>query len=545
MNREDIQNEKKSTLVKQYPSDPSHPEFSSKLPSLKSKGNTDSEDENKQYYLDSDGDMVVLSDDDDFEAALEYAHSKGRDLIVVQKFAEEKKEELKEQVIKGSRSGLELVAETVSNDGDVDDEDLSDDGDIEEIEYGESTMSRPEEMNEDEMDQELNKNIMDTVSRSSSVYSKLEDSEKAQEEEKGLSESVEQRSLSCNSDEKIENYDYSQINSIENSLAGNIYAEFELIGSKIGESVAIGRGVQDYQPIPEVAKHKIENQEEVIEVKHQQEEINFEENKNNSSQRNSSVQESNEEQELMEMNSSVEGELDKKDVLIQISAKNVYNDPEEEEKEEVNHFEDKQRVSVSMSVAKADIVKDDHKARVNILQKAIESVNFIFQNPDKRFKIAQVDNTEEEKSQDYVITCKPGKIAKKRWRVINNSSICWPKNSILYCQQEEAEVQLPKIPVSLKPGEKMDLSVNIKISEDETKNTVKVYVFRLYSKLYGEFGEPLIATVEITPDFVKSPLDKLAQDDKLKELLEGDDFNPILYEIANDFVEEGLGNFER
>lgn len=87
--------------------------------------------------------------------------------------------------------------------------------------------------------------------------------------------------------------------------------------------------------------------------------------------------------------------------------------------------------------------------------------------------------------------------------------------------------------------------MNIRISEEETENNVKVFIFRLHSRLYGYFGVALVATVEIIPDEAKNEVEVFTQEEKLEELLEGDDdVNPIMYEIANDFVEEGLGNFD-
>jgi hypothetical protein len=64
-------------------------------------------------------------------------------------------------------------------------------------------------------------------------------------------------------------------------------------------------------------------------------------------------------------------------------------------------------------------------------------------------------------------------------------------------------------------------------------------VFRFYSDTCGYFGEPLVATIEVIPEPQK-------QEEKLLELLEGDkEINPILYEIANDLVSEGLGTFDQ
>ena len=96
------------------------------------------------------------------------------------------------------------------------------------------------------------------------------------------------------------------------------------------------------------------------------------------------------------------------------------------------------------------------------------------------------------------------------------------------------------------PGEKLDLSVNIRISPEESENKVKVFVFRLYSKIFGYFGVALVATVEITPEIAQNPIKEFSQEEELEELLKIDnEVGPIVYKIANDFVEEGLGDFDQ
>jgi hypothetical protein len=45
----------------------------------------------------------------------------------------------------------------------------------------------------------------------------------------------------------------------------------------------------------------------------------------------------------------------------------------------------------------------------------------------------------------------------------------------------------------------MELSVSIRIDSSNNSNHVEVYVFRFFDQDYGYFGEPLQATVEVTP----------------------------------------------
>ena len=237
---------------------------------------------------------------------------------------------------------------------------------------------------------------------------------------------------------------------------------------------------------------------------------------------------------------SIEDEEEEKQVIEEDKfgdIEEVFNDPK---------FNEEPRLGVSVSVAQARVVENEDNGKVNYFKKAMDNIKFIFNDPNKKIEIADIDECDEEKAQEYVITAKPGQLVKKRWRVVNNSSICWPKNTELRCQAKDADVELPKIQKALRPGQKLDISVNIRISKNETDNVVKAFVFRLYSKIYGYFGVALLATVEIIPEIKKDPLENMSQMEKLEAILEGEDeVNPIMYEIANDFVEEGLGNFEQ
>lgn len=273
-----------------------------------------------------------------------------------------------------------------------------------------------------------------------------------------------------------------------------------------------------------IIEAKVQNQEIHNEVKEEKVEIKEEK---------AEIKEEAQPQQIIEANQPQEQE---------IKIHEAQEDIEEVKQEK--EFNPIQRESIAVSVAKAQIIRDDTDKRINIMHRALENINFVFGNPEKRQSIAQVDESESEKSQEYVLTCKPGKAAKKRWRVVNNSNISWPKKTKIICQNDKVDAEIPKITNPLNPGDKMEISINIKINEDEADNKVEVFVFRFWNKFYGYFGEPLVATIEITPDVVPKKMEDLLQEDKLKELLEGDEINPIYYEMANDLSEEGLGSFE-
>lgn len=513
------------------------------------------------YYIDSDGDEVIVSDEEDYDVAIDYVKSKGEGKVTfvpTKRQNDDSEEELDPEEVKEPRltgnDSLKHVADTVSVEGndEFESSDESDDG-IEEIDASQNL-----QQNEDKdsaLNYRLNGNVQDTVSRDSSLYLTNEEAESIKNSEKAIKDvgsSVDESQIKNDKEEPIEEEQKLEKQESADEDTKRFMSEFSIIQSK----------VQDYQPNAQQTEEnrsslqnhydmglnsdQIKNEEIINDQKAASEPA---ESQNESKVSRDSKAESDnkvqqEEEELSELNKSVAPSA--KVVSGQNSIQK--EDQEEEEKKEVvqeDEFEDKQRVDIAMSMAKATKVEDENKKKVNLLHRALENVNFIFGSPEKKFQIAQVDNTDEEKSQDYVVTCKPGKTTKKRWRIVNNSSICWPNKTKIKCQNDDVKVDIPKITTSLRPGEKMDVSINITINENEKENKVEVYVFRFWNKLYGFFGEPMFATVEITPEESQHPAENLSPEEKLQELLEGDDVNPILYEIANDFVEEGLGTFQQ
>lgn len=489
------------------------------------------------YYIDSDGDEVIVSDEEDFEVAFEYVKAKGEGKVnfFPTKRQDDSDDEDFKQPEMQSKDSLKHVADTVSVEGNDDDDssEPSDDG-IQEIDA--STDLRKEFDGYKEFDKRLDDTVQDTFSRESSIYRPQKDSHEKDFSDNLLTESQ----VRCDEEEKEDGVLQTAL-SLSKTNSDNIVDQFDVIQSRVHDYNPRHELVQDilHEKVEKAQPHVEGGQEDQLESYQFEEYVSDEKvsDSPNFRQTEASIQrESNEEQQLLDMNKSAESfnespeEDEKKEEL------------EEEQKEE---FVDEPRMSVAMSCAKANVIREGNPKKVKLLQKALDSINFVFTHPDKRLEIAELDESEEEKSQEYVITCKPGKVAKKRWRIINNSRICWPKRTVLQCQNEDADVELPDIQTALMPGEKLDISVNIRIKEDEKENIVKVFVFRFYNHIYGHFGVPLIATVEVTPDLSHQPAKEYSQEEKLQELLEGDEINPILYEIANDFVEEGLGNFQQ
>jgi hypothetical protein len=535
------------------------------------------EDNLRVYYIDSDGDEVIVSDDEDYEVALDYAKSKGEGKIEFlpcnRQHNGSEEEDAHTDMQLESKDSFNMVAETVSINEDEHNDDLekSEDG-IEEIDPNRDL--EKEVLENNDINNRLNAVLKDTVSRESSLYFQSEQND-VSEKEKRLIKEVEASVMGTN--EQVDEMNEAFAKKISESSVGTeeLLDEFDVVKSVLnGEQHKIKESqVEEVSPINEepLEENKVSGASDSIVAQPESEE--------------KSERLTNELNELMEMNKTVVKpndpvpepvqekveepieelvveEENKEEPQIQsdipqepipISDEEekipeVKPEPEEDKKDELEEEEyvDEPRLGVSVSMARASVVHDQPKKKVNYLKKALESLNFVFNHPEKKMQVAELDESEEEKSQDFVVTCKPGSKTKKRWRIINNSNICWPKKTSIRCQSQDVECEIPEIKKPLLPGEKLDISINIKISPEETENTVKVFVFRFHSHIYGYFGCPLFATVEVIPENPVNEFKELSQEEKLKELFEGDDeVNPILYEIANDFVEEGLGTFEQ
>ena len=210
------------------------------------------------------------------------------------------------------------------------------------------------------------------------------------------------------------------------------------------------------------------------------------------------------------------------------------------EGEQIEEFEEDER---DKSGSNVQAIKFDRDAEdVGFIKKTWNSLLFKAGKENIRLELASVmeQKLDEEFSQDYIITAKPGQTIKKRWMVKNKGKISWPVDSQIVCLDDKADCIVPALDFILAPREMLEMSVKIKISEEKVENHIEQFVFRFFSERSGYFGEPMVCTVEVTPEVM------MPQEDKLKEILTGsDDTNPILLEIANDFVSEGLGTFEQ
>lgn len=130
-------------------------------------------------------------------------------------------------------------------------------------------------------------------------------------------------------------------------------------------------------------------------------------------------------------------------------------------------------------------------------------------------RVVSQKSIEEEHDPDYVLTAKPGDKVTKRWFVKNEGSIQWPAKVQIVCLENKAKVFVPAIDFQLSPGESMELSVSIKIESVNISNHVQIFVFRFYDEKYGYFGQPLYATVEVTPS-------EVSQDKAIELIFEGE-----------------------
>eukprot|EP00343_Euplotes_focardii_P008365 CAMPEP_0205822630 /NCGR_PEP_ID=MMETSP0206-20130828/13332_1 /ASSEMBLY_ACC=CAM_ASM_000279 /TAXON_ID=36767 /ORGANISM="Euplotes focardii, Strain TN1" /LENGTH=571 /DNA_ID=CAMNT_0053119063 /DNA_START=13 /DNA_END=1728 /DNA_ORIENTATION=+ len=528
------------------------------------------------YYVDSDGDEVIVSDEEDYDVAKEYIQMKGEGKVKLSKC---KRQHGDSEIRQGNqkvseeelKNDLKQVEETVSDDEDV--------VEIQDVPVEVGSLSAEDEIVENKLNQILNSKLKETVSEDASIYLSTENNDFL------LNKEVESDNLgdgvSSEIDTDSQQIPLSKRESENTVLSQSIVDEFDIVQSRIHSYAPHNQNKVnlDVDVIPERLEISKESTEEIKNEDSDKEEGS--EQLVGESQENLPQEVDNEEGELHEMNDDKEPQLESEELITEVvineevvneappqekqedirenevkdteiveenkfieeskfqEIEEVFNEPLEEE------FNDEPRLGVAVSVAQARVVGDDKSGRVNYLKRAFDNLSFIFNSPQKKIQIADIDECDDEKSQEYVMTAKPGQLVKKRWRLINRSNICWPKKTDLICETEGVDVELPVIKKPLRPGQKVDISVNIRISPEEKDNTVKVFVFRLYSKVYGHFGVALVATIEVIPEIQVNPIENMSQMDKLEELLEGDEeVNPIMYEIANDFVEEGLGDFD-
>ncbi|CAI2363520.1 unnamed protein product [Moneuplotes crassus] len=524
------------------------------------------------YYIDSDGDEIIISDDEDYDSAIEYVKNK-RNRGVQFGLCKRQHDDSENPygVSKFFRDSLSfsqnydqpaIVHEKVkklqfgdASSRDSSDEDVSDDG-IEELEI----KAREASQQRDDFDKLLNLNLKETVSEEASFIFPSESNE----------ESLSQIDYfhQIEDAESIESYDCQlekKVSGVSN-LSEGLCEDFELIPSKLHSyHLKEERNKSDFESEPEDLKesfeasqqfykkivdslHKPNDEAKEIPEKPKDEysgEFNLVESSQILENQNPAEENDIEQPLIMKGKSTLKEPVDDEKIVPKEDIKKEANEELKNHSDHKEELKGEPRDDVAVSVAQATILKEDHQRKSTYLKRALESLKFAFSDPKKKLEIADIDDCEEEKSQEYVITAKPGQIIKKRWRLINNSNIRWPKNTTLKCQAKDAIVDLPEISKPLQPGQRMDISVNIHISPDISSNEVQVFIFRLHNRIYGYYGVALVATVEVTPSY-NSKIWLNNSQESFEELIhQVDDAECVLYGIANDFVEEGLGNFEK
>lgn len=96
-------------------------------------------------------------------------------------------------------------------------------------------------------------------------------------------------------------------------------------------------------------------------------------------------------------------------------------------------------------------------------------------------QLMRIDEQHPEFSNEDIIVAKPGSVLRKCWRLKNLGSKQWPKDTRLVSVTDGLFFIGPSIKEFLKPGEMMDLGINIYIVPEENgENNIKQYIVRLY-----------------------------------------------------------------
>lgn len=95
--------------------------------------------------------------------------------------------------------------------------------------------------------------------------------------------------------------------------------------------------------------------------------------------------------------------------------------------------------------------------------------------------LCRIDEGCPELSNQDVILAKPGCVIRKCWRLKNLGTRQWPKDTRLVSVTDGLFFVGPRITEFLKPGEMMDLGINIYITPQENgENNIKEFILRLY-----------------------------------------------------------------
>mmetsp|Transcript_34960 Transcript_34960/g.34637 ORF Transcript_34960/g.34637 Transcript_34960/m.34637 type:complete len:156 (+) Transcript_34960:943-1410(+) len=111
--------------------------------------------------------------------------------------------------------------------------------------------------------------------------------------------------------------------------------------------------------------------------------------------------------------------------------------------------------------------------------------SFVGMDEEEADQLLRVDEEIIEYSNEDIISVKPGSVVRKCWRVKNIGTRQWPQDTRLVSVTDNLFFIGPQIHQFLKPGEMMDLGINIYINpQEDGDNNIQEYIVRLYSKQY-------------------------------------------------------------
>jgi len=360
----------------------------------------------RSYYIDSDGDEIVVSDDEDYDVAIDYAKNKGDAVVKFglckRQHGDSEGESLSnlEDSISASIPALQNLAESVVVDEQELKEELKD-----ELNNVSSAISEEELSEEQKLDQMLNSQLKETVSEEGSITITSETTEEVQNQigdipgvQDGMSSEVDTESQNIPLDKKI-----SGVSNISDSIS----EEFDIVQSRVHSYAPkeMQKVSLEVDPIKESVEDLKQSQEDI------QKSIDASNKKENDAENQSEIVEEQEKM-LLEMNKEEEKEVSPEDQFIEDSQleeqKEDEKDTNPDEKvennedlkedevakliEENKEFKDDPRLGVAVSIAQARVVDEEDKKKANYFRRALESVQFAFNDPHKKLEIADIED---------------------------------------------------------------------------------------------------------------------------------------------------------
>lgn len=151
--------------------------------------------------------------------------------------------------------------------------------------------------------------------------------------------------------------------------------------------------------------------------------------------------------------------------------------------------------------------KEYDRRRYSGLDKVYARIKVASGNIEERTKLAEIEENEKYMGNQDIIFCKRGSLISKSWIVKNVGCTQWPKNTKLKVINDVSGVVVPMILDNLKPGDKMILTVNYIVPEDDEDDTdARQINLNLLSDRFGTFGDTLQLTYHVNDELFDKKL---------------------------------------